>query len=188
MQLHKITSMKKLAIISCALILALGSCSKKDSEEPLSLPPGPQDTVTNFSAYFYNVIDSTTEVASCDDPDGPGPLEASIGGIALQKNSNYIITFRIEDATGNTSVMLDKKIKANGKDFKICLNNPLGSNVHATDSDGSNPIGLENAMSTSNITGNDKITFTIKYQKGVKNGQCEPGIVYYTCSVPVTIY
>lgn len=180
--------MKRLTIIGCALILGLLSCSKKDADEPLSLPPGPQDTVTNFSAYFYNVVDSTTEVASFDDPDGPGPIEASIGGITLQKNSNYMITFRIEDATGNSSVMLDQKIRNNGKDFKICLSNPLGTTIHATDSDGSHPIGLEDDMSTSNMTGNDKITFTIKYQKGVKNGQCEPGVVYYTCSVPVTIY
>lgn len=183
--------MKKLRsalFISSTLILGLVSCSKKDSGELTGLPPGPQDTVTNFSAYFYNIVDSTTEVASWDDPDGSGPAEPSIGGIALQKNSNYIITFRIEDATSNTSIMLDKKIKTNGRDFKICVSNPLGSTIHATDSDGSYPIGLEDAMTTSNNTGNDKITFTIKYQKGVKNGQCEPGVIYYNCSVPVTIY
>lgn len=178
-----------LSLLFVAFIAACFVSCKKDKNEALALPAGPQDTVTSFMVSFYHTVDSTTDVGACDDPDGPGPMQANIGGVSLKKNSTYIVTFMIEDATNpSQSIYLDKKIKNNGKDFKLCMGNPLGISIVAKDSDGSLPIGLVNELVTSSSTGNDKISFTIKYQKGVKDGSCDPGIMYYNCSLPVTIY
>jgi hypothetical protein len=186
-------SMKKI-IFSFTCIAALASCfvsCKKEntSNEGVSLPPGPQDTITSFMVNFYNTSDSTVEVGSYDDPDGAGPIAPNIGGASLKKNASYIITFLMEDATDAAhSVFIQNKIKTNGKDYKICIGSPLGISVNATDSDGSRPIGLTNNMSTSSTTGSGKMNFSIKYQKGVKDGQCAPGLLLFNCDIPVTVY
>jgi hypothetical protein len=166
------------------------SCKKEDTnEQKVTLPPGPQDTITSFMVNFYNTMDSTIEVGSYDDPDGAGPIAPSIGGVGLKKNTSYIITFLIEDATDAAhSVFIQNKIKANGKDYKICIGSPMGISVNATDSDGSKPIGLTNDMSTGSATGSGKMNFSIKYQKGVKDGQCSPGLLLFNCDIPVTVY
>lgn len=177
------------AIFSAFLFsLFLYSCSKTDEtpSNSTALPAGPQDTVTSFMVYFYDVVDSVYEVGNYDDPDGPGPKSASIGGVTLKKDRTYQITYRIEDATG-TPVMLHNKIKTNGKDYKICIGNQLGCNSQATDSDGSLPIGLTSRLTTSSTTGYANLSFTIKYQKGVKNGDCSPGTTYYTCAIPIFV-
>lgn len=186
--------MKKFKIVLQLILsttLLLTACSKDDTETPggggtTTIPAGPQDTVTTFMVYFTNTVDSTTEIGSYDDPDGPGPISANVGGVVLKKNASYILTFYIEDATGKT-VFLHNKIRTNGKDYKICISNPLGINVNATDSDGSMPIGLVNLLQTSSTTGNANLNFTVKYQKGSKNGTCSPGIVYHTCNIPIYV-
>jgi len=185
--------MKKISlafVLTTAIAACFVSCKKEDqTNQALSLPAGPQDTVTSFMVNFFNTNDSTTEVGAYDDPDGPGPLEASIGGVSLKPNSKYLITFLIEDATNPASnVYLHNKIKNNGKEYKICIGNPLGISVTAKDSDGSMPIGLVNELLTSSTTGSDKMSFTIKYQKGVKDGQCSPGILYFNCNIPIGVY
>lgn len=184
-------SVKILLQLLLTTTLIITSCSKEDTDNPdggtLVTPAGPQDTVTSFMVYFTNTVDSMTEVATYDDPDGPGPKAASVGGVVLKKNSSYVVTFMIEDATASPKTFLHPKIKNNGKDYKICISNPLGISVNATDSDGSMPIGLVNMLSTSSTTGSDNINFTIKYQKGVKNGQCSPGTVYHSCNIPVFV-
>ncbi len=195
MPLHKIYKMKKLKIVLQLILsttLLLTACSKDDTETPGSngstttTPTGPQDTVTTFMVYFTNTVDSTVEIGSYDDPDGPGPISPNVGGVVLKKNASYIVTFYIEDATGST-VYLHNKIKTNGKDYKICISNPLGINVNATDSDGSMPIGLINMLQTSGSTGSANLNFTVKYQKGTKNGTCSPGTVYHTCNIPIYV-
>lgn len=187
--------MKKLKIVLQLILsttLLLTACSKDDTETPGSngstttTPTGPQDTVTTFMVYFTNTVDSTVEIGSYDDPDGPGPISPNVGGVVLKKNASYIVTFYIEDATGST-VYLHNKIKTNGKDYKICISNPLGINVNATDSDGSMPIGLINMLQTSGSTGSANLNFTVKYQKGTKNGTCSPGTVYHTCNIPIYV-
>lgn len=171
----------------------LTACSKDDSSNPdgsssnNQLPAGPQDTVTSFMVFFTNTTDSMTEVGSYDDPDGPGPKPANIGGVVLKKNASYIVSINLEDATNQPKVFLHTKIKNNGKDYKVCLSNPLGSSVVPTDSDGSMPIGLVNLMTTGSSVGNEQMNFTIKYQKGTKSGSCSPGVVYYSCNIPVYI-
>ncbi len=183
--------MKKISlafVLATVLVAGFVSCKKDKSNEPDVLSDGPKDTITDFYVNFYNVIDSTTEVGAYADPDGPGPLESTIGGVSLKANSLYLVTMTIEDATSSSTVYIHNKIKNNGKDYKICVDNPLGISVSPTDSDGSMPIGLVNDLTTSSTTGNDKINFSIKYQKGVKDGQCSPGVLYYNCSIPVTVY
>lgn len=193
MHLHKYYKMKKLKIV---LYLALfttlftTACSKEETDNTnntTSTLTGPQDTVTSFMVYFTNTVDSVTEVGSYDDPDGPGPRSANIGGVVLKKNASYIVTFMIEDATGKSKVFLHNKIKTYGKDYKICISNPLGISTNAIDSDGTMPIGLVNDLLTTSSTGSGTFNFTIKYQKGCKNGSCSPGSVYYTCNLPVYV-
>ena len=186
--------MRKLSLLLSIFVFSLliiSSCSKDDNNQPTSsnvnLPAGPQDTVTSFMVTFFNTSDSTNEIASYDDPDGPGPLKGNVGGVMLKKNSNYLVSLRIEDATGGSVVYLHNKIKTNGKDYKVCIGNQLGISSNPIDSDGSFPIGLESTLSTSSTTGYSNLTFTIKYQKGVKNGDCSPGATYYTCGIPVMI-
>jgi len=178
-----------------ALILGLSitfiACSKEDksnTDTTVTLPAGVQDTVTSFMVFFTNTIDSSAEVASYDDPDGPGPKSPNIGGVTLNKNASYKITFFIEDATNPSKITyLDTKIKNNGKEYKICTSNPLGINVTAKDSDGTFPIGLVNDLLTSSTIGSDNMNFTVKYQKSVKNGQCSPGVVYFSCNIPISV-
>lgn len=171
----------------------LTACSKDDdsassgNSTSTTTPTGPQDTVTSFMVFFTNTVDSVTEVGSYDDPDGPGPKPANIGGVVLKKNSSYIVSLNLEDATATPKVFLHTKIKNNGKDYKVCISNPLGTTVNATDSDGTLPIGLVNFLTTGSTTGNDNMNFTIKYQKGCKSGSCSPGTVYYTCNIPVYV-
>lgn len=180
-----------LTLISTTLFFV--SCAKEDSSgsnsssNTTTLPAGPQDTVTSFMVYFTDAVDSVTEVGSYDDPDGPGPKAASVGGVVLKKNSTYFVSFFIEDATSTPKNYLHNKIKSNGKEYKFCFGNPLGINVVATDSDGSFPIGLNSTLTTSSTTGSGQLGFTIKYQKGVKNGSCSPGVVYHTCNIPIFV-
>lgn len=170
-------------------MFSIVSCSKtEDSNPEVSLPAGPQDTVTSFMVYFTNNADSVTEVASYDDPDGPGPKPANVGGVTLVKNAVYTVTFRIEDATNpSKAVNLLQKIQNNKKDYKVCISNPMGISIQADDSDGTYPVGLLNTLTTGNQTGYEQMNFTIKYQKDVKNGQCSPGVVYYSCNIPVGV-
>lgn len=185
--------MKRIKIILQLLAftsIILTACSKDDSSEgsgTVTLPAGPQDTVTSFMVYFTNMADSSVEVGSYDDPDGPGPKAANVGGVVLKKNASYQITYFIEDGTASPKVYLHTKIKNNGKDFKFCYGSPLGINVVATDSDGSLPIGLISNLTTASSTGMDQLNFTIKYQKGVKSGSCSPGVVYHTCNIPIVV-
>ena len=149
----------------------------------------PADTVSSFIVYFTDPETTTVQEGQYEDLDGAGPLLPNIGGVALNANTKYIVTFRIEDATNGkgSTVFIDDKIKADGKDFKICISNPLGIIISPTDSDGSLPIGLENELITGSTKGSCNMSFTIRYQKDVKNGDCAPGINYFTCSLPVTI-
>lgn len=150
----------------------------------------PPDTVCNFMVYFTDPETTTVEVAEYEDLDGAGPMLPTIGGVSLSANTKYIVTFRIEDATNQrgNKVYIHDKIKADGKDFKICISNPLGIQVLPTDTDGTLPIGLENEFTTSSVKGGCNLQFSIRYQKGVKNGDCSPGINYFTCSIPATVY
>ena len=164
------------------------ACKKDNNSNTTVNGTLPTDTVTSFMVNFINTVDSTVEVASYDDPDGNGPINPTIGGVTLKKNSSYRVTFMILDESNpNQMVLLHSKIKSAGKDYKICISSPLGCSISATDSDGSYPIGLDNLMSTSSTTGSDYMNFTIKYQAGVKNGQCDPGQVLFTCNLPVSI-
>lgn len=188
--MHKL-SLTFMVILGAAMIFT--SCSKEETTSASlnnnTLPAGPQDTITTFMVYFTNTTDSVTEIGSYDDPDGPGPKPANIGGVALKANSTYLITFFIEDATkASAPVYIHNKIKNNGAQYKICTSNPLGTTVDPLDSDGIYPIGLVNNMLTTGNTGNDNMNFTIKYQKDVKNGSCSPGVVYYSCNIPIGIY
>lgn len=184
---------KLIPFVILGLTFTIISCSKEEeaatNSPTVTIPAGPQDTVTSFMVYFTNSSDSVTEVGSYDDPDGPGPKQASIGGVSLKANATYKVTFFIEDATNPSKIVyLHNKIKSNGKEYKLCISNPLGVSVNALDSDGSLPIGLVNDLITTGNTGSDNMNFTIKYQKDVKNGQCSPGIVYYSCNLPIGIY
>lgn len=186
--------MQKTHLILFAIIglsVSFTACSKQESS-PNNLtqptPTAPSDTITSFMVFFTNTTDSSAEVGSYDDPDGPGPKPANIGGVNLKANSDYIITLRIEDASNPSKpVYIHNKIKTSPKDYKICLSNPLGIIANPTDTDGSYPIGLVHNLRTSSSTGYETMSFTIKYQKNVKNGQCDPGVVYYTCDIPVGV-
>jgi hypothetical protein len=194
--------MKKLSftlMLAVVLTTFLGSCSKEDAGgySPKAKPNGnntvptelQQDTITNFLVYFSNPADESTQVGAYEDPDGPGPIEPCIGAVVLKANTQYIVTFMIEDATNkNKRVDIDNKIQKNGRDYKICISNPLGSSISAIDSDGLMAIGLENKLMTSEQTGNSSFNFSIKFQQGVKNGDCGPGKMYFSCDIPVSIY
>jgi hypothetical protein len=194
--------MKKLSftlMLTLVLTTFLGSCSKEEQGfTPKAAKTNTnssvstelqQDTVTNFLVYFSNPADETTQVGAYEDPDGPGPIEPCIGAVVLKANTQYIVTFLIEDATNKAKrIDIDQKIQKNGKDYKVCINNPLGSSITAIDSDGLMAIGLENNLMTSSETGNSSFNFSIKFQQGVKNGDCYPGKLYYNCSIPVSIY
>ncbi|MDP2175185.1 MAG: hypothetical protein Q8K70_04670 [Bacteroidota bacterium] len=175
--------------LSLIVLLVFNACKKEGSNNDnnvVSLPSGPQDTITSFMITFFNTLDSSNSVAEYADEDGPGPKSPTFGGFSLEKNTPYEVSFRIEDGTG-VPIVLNNKIRTNGKDYKICINNPLGITVVPTDSDGSLPIGLIQNITTSSTTGDATMTFTIKYQKGVKNGQCEPGVVYFSCTLPFSV-
>ncbi len=192
---HNTQYMKKLSL-ALVLVTALStffvSCSTKDQaalapSKPKA--PAPQDTVTNFYVYFSDPIDSSAEVAAYEDQDGPGPMEASFGGVSLKANTHYIVTFVIEDGTNPAkTVYLNNKILSNARDYKLCISSPLGITIKPTDSDGLLPIGLENELNTSSTTGNGSINFSLKYQKGVKNGQCEPGTTIFNANFPISVY
>jgi len=169
-------------------LISINACKKESNSTNITTGSLPTDTVTSFMVNFINTVDSTVDVASYDDPDGNGPINPSIGGVTLKKNSSYRVTFMILDESNPIQmVMLHNKIRTAGKDYKLCMSNPLGVSVTATDSDGSFPIGLDNLMTTGATTGNDYMNFTIKYQAGVKNGQCDPGQVFFTCNLPISI-
>lgn len=169
-------------------LISINACKKESSNTQTTTGNMPTDTVTSFMVNFINTVDSTVDVASYDDPDGSGPINPTIGGVTLKKNSSYRVTFLILDESNpNQMVLLHNKIRTAGKDYKLCMSNPLGVSVTATDSDGSFPIGLDNLMTTGSTTGSDYMNFTIKYQAGVKNGQCDPGQVFFTCNLPVSI-
>lgn len=186
--MHKISLNLFFIAISALFIV---SCSKEDSVSSggsTTLPAGPQDTVTSFMVYFTNTSDSSVEVGSYDDPDGPGPKPANVGGVTLKAGSTYLVTFFIEDASNpGKIVFLHTKIKNNGNEYKICTNNPLGSSVTPADSDGTYPIGLVNNLVTAGNTGSESMNFTIKYQKSVKNGECSPGVTYFSCNIPFAL-
>ena len=184
--------------ISFALILLsilfISSCKKEDNKNSNSsnnttLIPGPvSDTVSSFIVYFEDTKDSITEIVSYDDPDGSGPKPANINGAALKANRLYKLTFRIEDGTNKSNiVILNSKIKTNGKDYKLCFTNTMGLVSNPTDTDGNLPIGL-NYDITTKTAGNGNLTFTIKYQRGTKNGDCTPGTVYHTCTIPLYVF
>ena len=188
--------MNKISLAGFALVgvaFSFISCSKEENIVPI---PGKtqiqapiKDTVTSFSVYFTDWVDSASEVGIYEDPDGPGPKQGHIGGVSLKANTTYEITFFIEDATNKEAIAyLHNKIKNNASQYKICTGNPLGSSVTPTDSDGKYPIGLVNQMITTGSTGNTDMNFTIKYQKDVKNGQCSPGEVYFSVDIPVSIF
>lgn len=173
--------------------LSIASCKKEDNENNNSSnntttnPATPSDTVTSFMIYFEDTKDSITDVVSYDDPDGAGPKQANFGGAILKPNRLYKLTFRIEDGTNKSNVViLNNKLKTNGKDYKLCFTNTIGLNATPTDTDGSLPIGLTYDLTTQNASSGN-FTFTIKYQKGNKNGDCAPGIVYHTCTIPAVV-
>ncbi len=181
--------MKKILFLGFLILGLISACDKTDDENINSiveLPKGPQDTVTSLMLTFEDVLDSSAKIVNYFDEDGLGPIKPRIGRITLNANREYLLTLRIEDGTG-VPVVLNNKIKTNGKDFKICLSNPLGLIVEPKDSDGTFPIGLENGFKTSSQLGSDVLTLSIKYQKGVKTGSCEPGIVYFNTAFPITI-
>ncbi len=68
------------AVVATACVV---SCKKEGAAGVVSLPAGPKDTVTDFYVNFYNTTDSSIEVGAYADPDGPGPLDATIGGVSL---------------------------------------------------------------------------------------------------------
>ncbi len=183
---------KKLSAFAILLsILLMNACKREDSIPSNSSninTVAPSDTITSFLVSFENEQDSSVEFGNYDDDDGPGPKAANIGGVSLKQNAPYKITFRIEDGTNAANpIILNTKIKNNGKDYKLCITNNLAITTTATDSDGTLPIGLTYDLNTKN-TGNGTITFTIKYQKGVKNGDCAPGTNYYTCTLPISVF
>jgi hypothetical protein len=179
--------MKPIFLSITCLLLVFSACKKEPTDSSnVVLPAGPQDSITSFMIYLDDMVDSTTTIANYTDIDGPGPKRPTFGGFSLKKNRNYEVSFRIEDETG-VPIVLNSKIKTNAKDYRICINEPLGITVSAKDSDGQHALGLVNSLTTSSQTGNDYMTFTIKYQKGVKNGQCDPGVVYFTCTLPFSV-
>ena len=182
-----------MSVLATAMVILFSSCSKEDSPvttpDPIKAFTTPQDTITNFYVFFSDPIDSAAEVGAIEDPDGPGPKESSISGVALKANTHYVVTFAMEDATNpEKTINIQNKIKTAGKEYKICVSNPLDITVKAIDSDGLLPIGLVNDLHTTSTTGNSTINFSVKYQKDVKNGDCAPGILIYNCSIPVTVY
>ena len=78
-------------------LFSINACKKESNSANKITGTLPTDTVTSFMVNFINTVDSTVEVASYDDPDGSGPINPSIGGVTLKKNSSYRVTFMILD-------------------------------------------------------------------------------------------
>jgi hypothetical protein len=192
---HTQNYMKKLGLmlmLTTALTTFFTSCSKQEQIEvtPTAFKaPVLLDTITNFYVHFSDPIDSATEVGAYEDIDGPGPMEGAISGVSLKANTHYIVTFMMEDATNpENPINIQNKIRTYGKDYRLCISNQLGMAITPTDSDGVMPIGLVNELNTTSTTGDGSISFTLKYQKGVKNGDCSPGTVVYKCTIPISVY
>jgi len=178
--------MKQYFVIFGLIFFLIQACKKDKSDANIPNPNGPKDSVTNFMVTIFDTQDSMVKIANYSDVDGPGPKRPLISGFSFKKNNTYLLSFRVEDATG-VPVNLTNKIKSDGKNFKVCVSTPFGIQARATDSDGQYLIGLEYEIITSNQTGDGEMDFTIKYQNKVKNGSCEPGVVYFTCSMPFSV-
>ncbi len=175
-------------IILVSFVFAFGCKKESNSQnnDTKTTPVAPKDSITNLMVTFYNTEDSSNQVGGVSDPDGPGPIQASYNGVVLLPNTLYNVSIRLEDETGSF-VNISDKIKANPKDYLICFGNNLSMSTVSTDSDGTHSIGLKFNLTTSSMTGSGNLDLNIKYQKGVKNGQCEPGSLYYSAYVPILI-
>ena len=175
-------------LVLFSFIFIFGCKKDKNSQNNGSnnTPVAPKDSITNLIVTFYNTDDSSNQVGGINDPDGPGPIQPNYNGVVLVPNTLYNVSIRLEDETGSL-VNISDKIKANPKDYFICFGNNLNMTTVSTDSDGSHSIGLNFNLTTSSMTGSGNLDLNIKYQKGVKNGQCNPGSLYYSAYVPILI-
>lgn len=175
-------------VVLFSFIFIFGCKKDKNSQNNGSnnTPVAPKDSITNLIVTFYNTDDSSNQVGGIYDPDGPGPTQPNYNGVVLLPNTLYNVSIRLEDETGSF-VNISDKIKANPKDYFVCFGNNLGMTTVSTDSDGSHSIGLNFNLTTSSMTGSGNLDLNIKYQKGVKNGQCNPGSLYYSAYVPILI-
>ncbi len=183
--------MKKIIV---GFIIALGvfqACKKEETKTDDSKQNtpvnAPSDTITNFMVKFYSLKDSSTQVANYNDPDGAGPKPGSSGGVVLTANTDYEITYRIEDGSNPSNpVVLNNKIQTNSKDYILCASSNMGITVNAADNDGKYPLGLIHKFTTGSSS-SGKFYFSLKYQKGIKNGSCDIGVEQVNCSIPIQV-
>jgi hypothetical protein len=168
-------------------LLWLASCSPEDlfPDDP---NVGGKDTATTFTLKYTNLSTSAVAFASCFDPDGAGPEAPSLlNTIRMKPNTEYDLELEVQDDTDpRKSINLTDTILRFPKNYRVCMASPVNLNYVPRDSDGTWPIGLQYRMKTGAAM-NTTMKVTLRNQRGVKNGACEPGTLMLEVNFPLSV-
>ncbi|MBC7426003.1 MAG: hypothetical protein H7321_05660 [Bacteroidia bacterium] len=170
----------------------LSSCKKdKNDNNNTNNDQKPISTATVTTVYIEALEenDSMSRFYGWNDADGPGGNQPLFDAFVLKANKSYEIFLNFEDGTNSSAIVdLNKDvIKPNSNNYKICITGDQGLVATAKDKDGNGrDLGLDyNIMAFQK--GNGKLKITIKDQKNVKNGDCDPGTVFWSFEFPLIV-
>ncbi len=180
--------LRTLFIAAGSGMLWLSSCQPDDPNLPTDPKNTGKDTVTTFNLKLTKLSDNSVSFASCFDPDGAGPKSPTlINSVNLKANSEYDLEISAFDDTDplNSHNFTDSILKYK-TDYLLCVTSGTGISLLATDTDGTRPIGLKQRLKTFSAASGTMV-LNLKYQKGVKNGDCSPGTSMLNISFPLVI-
>jgi hypothetical protein len=105
----------------------------------------------------------------------------------MKPNTEYDLELEVQDDTDpRKSINLTDTILRFPKNYRVCMSSPVNLNYVPKDSDGTWPIGLQYRMKTGAAM-NTTMKVTLRNQRGVKNGACEPGTLLLEVNFPLSV-
>lgn len=173
------------ASLAAMSFMALGllSCEKEDEKDHHH----EEEVITAVQIAVIPEVGSDTTFVKWSDIDGDGGNAPVIDTLILNKTSNYTFNLQFLHETETESEDLTEEIKEEANDHLVCSfsNTGLQNSTIDTDSNGL-PLGLIQLVSADSATSGE-ITFQLKHQPEVKNGQCDVGATDIEVSFPVVI-
>ena len=163
--------------LSIAVLTSLSSCEKKEKEDPII--PNEEELITSLYYTLIDTVANDTVVFSFRDLDGDGGNPPEIINGSLTANTDYIGSIGLYNESISPRENIGNEVKQEDDHHQFFFIYPTGLNISITyddfDSNG-NPLGLENSLSTGEIS-SDELVIILRHNPDKNAAGVSDGLI-----------